>query len=469
MEILEGKPKVDLDSVNVQIINEPPKMFLGLRVSAIAEILLFHIFMIVLSHFIDSGERFIDFHPHPFWIILLLIIIQYGVNESIFCVFIMVGSLYICNKPEPLITESLYEYWERLSFLPFLWTTAAIVLGKLRTKKENVIEKLHIDLREKELQSEAIADAYRKLQKINEAQERRLASEVTSALKIYEAAKTLEALELDKSIAGINDIVISVLNPEKFSFYLLDKDKLELQSNTAWGSDDKFVRLFDPSHNIFKAIIQGKKILSILNDDDISVLGEEGVLAGPIIDPKTSQVYGMLKIEALPFKQLTLRTVHMFKILCEWVGMAVGNIEKIKSMEDNSFLDHNDMIYSYNFFKLQQDFLRALAQRMKFHLTKLNIKIVKIENVPVELREELAKRFGEIIRTTLRKVDLVFDAKNELQEFIVLLPGTPIENVKLVIKKIEEALLADPFMTPAKFSFTIMDMMNDNFKANREQ
>ena len=448
MEILKNR-KASTDS---------PVTILGIRGSAILETIIFLISLVAFSELLGDKSRFFSYYPHPFWIILLLVIVQYGKNEALLCVFFMVLALYIYNVPEQIITETLYDYWLRVTKRPLMWTTAAVILGGLRTRKTNIERGLRDQLQEKDAQNSTITDSYGKLQTINEALERRLAGEIDSAIKIYEAAKELENLQHTKRVDGINDIIASIMNPDKFSFYALSENGLKQQSCTGWNNE-AYDTFFDVKSPIFKAIVNDKRILTALSEKDEETLAGEGVLAGPLIDLETGVVQGMLKFEEFGFKQMTLRNQHMFKILCEWIGMAMANLNRIQEANEDSMVDRKHMLYSYNFMKVQSDFLTSLAIRVNFNLTKLNIKLTNVNDLTDEDRIEAVLGVGDAIRSSLRQVDQFFDEKNKGEEFAILLPGTGNDNSEIVINKIKSALKENTKQVKnAKFSYTIQTL-----------
>ncbi len=62
---------------------EKPQKLLGIRVSALVEIALFLIILTFFNKWLGDGNRFVDNPLHPFWIIILLVTVQYGTVEGI--------------------------------------------------------------------------------------------------------------------------------------------------------------------------------------------------------------------------------------------------------------------------------------------------------------------------------------------------------------------------------------------------
>ena len=286
-----------------------------------------------------------------------------------------------------------------------------------------------------------------------------MAGEVDSAIKIYEAAQTLESLEPTKRIEGINDIISSIMNPDKFSIYILEQNGLQQLSTTGWTGEEGYLTFYNAESPLFKSVVGMSNILSLINEEDEFILDGEGVIAGPLIDKESGEVQGMIKFEEFGFTQMTLRNLHMFRILCEWIGMSIRTMNKIEESDADSLMDRNHMLYSYNFLKCQTDFLVFLAVRMNFHLTKLNIKLTNSAQLSNDERTVTVLAMGDAIRSALRQVDQIFDGENKGEEFAVLLPGTGDDNTNIVITKIKTALKKNNVeIKKAKFSYTIQTL-----------
>lgn len=422
---------------------------------AMLEVILFLGVLFCLDAFFGSGDRFIGVEPHPLWIILLLVLFQYSINEAFITIVLMCIFLYAWNLPHQLATQSIFDYYFSLSIRPFLWLATTIVLGGLKLKNDQKLVDMQEGFNDAKEKERVISDSFTKLKGTNRVLELRLSEELGSAIKIYKAAVTLEDLAPDNQIDGVNKIVASILNPEKFSIYIRSEDGLTLSSNYAWDANDKFLKKFDKNSEIYKAIVGEKRILVAFNDTSELLLNHEGIIAGPLIDSNTGEVFGMLKIEKLTFQSLNLRTVQLFTLLCEWIGLTLRKMFNVQKMASETITGHNHRAYSYAFLQAQTEFLETLAKRMGFHLTKLNIRMVNSGELSADDRRQAVALMATAIKSSLRKTDLLFDAREKGEEYALLLCGTGEEYINLVIKKIQDQSVktAGP-ENPAKYAFS---------------
>jgi hypothetical protein len=426
-----------------------------LRLDAMLEVIALLIALFFIDLLFGNGERFINIEPNPLWFILLLVLFQYSINEAFITIVLMCIFLYAWNLPHQLATQSIFEYYFSLSLRPLLWLGTAILLGGLKLRNSFKFFELQQELEDAKMKEKVISDSFTKLKTTNRVLELRLSEELGSAIKIYKAAVTLEDLAPENQIDGVNKIVASILNPEKFSIYLKSDDGLTLSSNYAWDPGDQYMKKFDKNSGLYKAIVGEKRVLVTFNDTSELLLNHEGIIAGPLIDSNTGEVFGMLKIEKMTFQSLNLRTVQLFTLLCEWIGLTLRKMFNVQQMASETINSQSNRAYSYAFLQAQTEFLETLAKRMGFHLTKLNIRMVNSGELSVDQRRQAVALMATAIKSSLRKTDLLFDAREKGEEYALLLCGTGEEYMDLVIKKIQEqAVKAAGPDNPAKYAFS---------------
>ncbi len=431
------------------------KTLFGIQVVALVEAASFIALLFFIDTFFGEGERFIHVEPHPLWIILLLVLFQYSIPEALITIAMMCVFLYAGNLPPQLATQSLFDYYVSLALNPVMWLGMTILLGGLKLRNNAKLLELQKELKKARAQERVISESFEKLKTTNRALELRLSEELGSAIKIYRAAVTLEDMDVENQMDGINKIVASILNPDKFSIFVNDEEGMALSSSYAWGKDDKYARRFRKDSDIYKAVVTEKRTLAVFNGNAERILGGEGLIAGPLVDNASGAVFGMLKIEALSYQALNLRTLQLFKLLCEWTGLTMQKMKGVQKLASESISSLQHRSYSYAFLQAQTEFLEALAKRIGFHLTKLNIRMVNAAELGAEERRRAAIIMSEAIKASLRKTDLLFDARERGEEYALLLCGTGEDNVGIVIQKIQDDIeKSAPPGFKAKYSFT---------------
>lgn len=302
--------------------------------SAIVEIAVFLSAIVLLDFMFGDGTRFINAALHPFWIIVLLVTVQYGPIEALIAALLASAVLLVGNLPEQSLNETMYQYILRVTMNPILWIITALVLGSLRARQRAERKNLLEQLWKSEQAATAIIENYKAAKQSKERLELRLAEERCSVLTVYEVAKSLETLNPAEALDGFEKLVRTALNPKKFSFYRWKNNALTLDAAYGWEKADPYTDRFHGNTSLASHVMREKRILSIIREEDEKALDRQGMLAGPIIDEETGKVFGMLKIEETGFTDLGIRTHETFRIICTWIARVCVNIEKVGEMTE---------------------------------------------------------------------------------------------------------------------------------------
>lgn len=409
---------------------------MGLRVSAIIETILMLIVLVVIDLLFFDHTRFWDVNPHPFWIPVLLIAGQYGTAEGIFAAAMATLFLLIGNIPPAPEGVDHYDHLYSIAINPILWFVAGWGLGELRQRHIRERNRMSKELEDSQAREELISDSYKFVKNRKENLEVQVSGQLTSSIEAYRAAKAVETLDPKSVMQGVEKLVKSVLGPQKFSLYIFHDNKLSATILHGWHPADGYAQEIDSYSPLYQAVVGQQETLVIANENHEQSLDGQGVLAGPIVDPDTKRVVGMLKVEQMDFISLSLNTVETFRALCEWIGTALINARNYQTVKSDAITSPERGLMTYNYFKRQSDYLAKLAKRVGFDLSMLVIKISDPKSLTDADRITIARQIGESVKTVLRSVDLAFDYQTEGEEYSVLLPATTQAGASVVRDKI---------------------------------
>lgn len=417
------------------------KSVIGIRLSAIVETALFLGLAVLLDHLYFSGNRFWALEPHPFWMLVALVSVQYGTNEGVFAAAVSSIVLLSGKLPVQSIDTDFYEHVLHLGARPLLWLVSAVVLGELRNRHARREIDLEQQIEESKKREHGIALAYQELKSAHEKLEINVASELRTVVSIYRAAKTLQNLSVNEVMAGAVNLVSVVLGPEKFSLYTVDGGALALKLKRGWTDDDGYETMIWPDNPMFQTVVVGQRYVSAADAVDERVLGRQGVLAGPLFQGEGGEVVGMLKIERLRFSDLNLTTVENFKVVCELLSTALGNARRYDAAAQQSILSTDSMLLSDTFYARQAAFLAALGKRIGFPVSIMRLSIENPEDLNEEQRQSLPGLVRDASVQVLRTTDLAFEFKSGNWQYVVVLPNTPMAQTQIVMDKFRIAIL----------------------------
>ncbi len=432
------------------------KKILGLNFIAVIEIVAFILCVYLVSHFFFNGNRLIDVYPHPLWAILLWISLRYGATEALVCAILMILFLYFGNMPDQQFSQTIFEYYLSISFRPVLWVTSALILGGISGRKITEMEFLKMHLNRTEKKKKAIGDSYVKLQELNRQLLDQMEGEMGSALEIFETAKSLAVFDDTSRDEVIEQIIKKALNPEKFSLFIKEDKQLNCEFDYGWSDCDEYARTLNESNELYISIVKFKKIVCVMDEYDREVLGKHGVLAGPVKYPGTGEVFGMLKFEKIGLEMLSVRMLRVFGILCEWIGIAYENCDRLVRAKQTGLINYDNMLYTNTFLNDQTEFLSVLSKRLGFHFAKLVVKLINSKELLPEDQSKAAVYLGQTVKQKLRDIDLIFDEEHKGESFAILVSGTKENDIDKVLIKIEDQLLnGEGRVKNAKYSFSV--------------
>jgi polysaccharide biosynthesis protein PelD len=410
--------------------------FGGIRTSAYLEILIYLAVAVAVDYAFFGGNRFWSVSIHPFWPLIIIVSVQYGTSEGLLASFVATALLLIGKLPPQKISQDLYEYLFYVIRTPLMWFVASVLLGELRGRHKRETESLREDLESTKSQLVRINGAYQQAMQVKENLEVRMAGQLKTAVRIYEAARMLDKLDPQEVLKGVMDVVKVTLNPEKFSLFLLKDNELELVTAQSWNERDTYSWRFSGGNILFQEVIGRQRFLCSANEKDEELLGKEGILAGPLAGSETGDVVGMLKIERMGFIELNLSGVQTFKTLCQWIGTAYANALQYKIACADKVFDEGTSLFSNRFLARQTTFLTNLAQRVGFDLSMLILRIENLASITDEQYGALSSLVGRLAKSMLRITDMAFDCRQDQSEYCLLLPNTSLKNAWLVANRL---------------------------------
>lgn len=392
--------------------------------------------VLVLDAFRGVGDRFIHVEPHPFWVIVLLMAIQYGTREALVATGASTLAMLAGNLPPQGFDQSIHEYAVQVLRLPLMWMVAAVVLGELRVRHRQQAAEIEERLSDAERRAGLLTAAHRELTVAKERLETRLAGQLRTATGMFQAARALETLDPGQVLTGASDLVSVALNAKSFSIFLLQNGALELAAMQGWSEDHKLARRYPATAPLFTEVVGAQRFVTVATPTGETALNGDGLIAGPMICPSSGQLVGMLKIEQMTFLDFNLSAVYTFKTLCEWIASAYVNAAAFKA---NQIEDEVTKLYGMKYLDRQVEFLAEIGLRFGFDLTLLYIRI-DVDDLSDAERHSVPAALGKVAKRVLRSTDLVFSHEPIGTQFAVMLPGAPAENAPVVARKLMDGL-----------------------------
>jgi polysaccharide biosynthesis protein PelD len=420
-----------------RILRREEPAVIGVRYVALAEIAGFLVLALAIDLAFGSGMRFAELNPHPYWIIVLLMASFYGTNEGLAAALASAIALLAWNLPEQGFDEDRSAWLLRISTTPVLWIVAAIVLGEIRSSLQQRLDGMAEDLRSVRRQIEVITDSHDRLSMAKTDLEARVAGQARTVQTLYRASRSIHCETAADVLAGVPGLVRIVMTPLKFSLYLReDGRRLVAHTREGWSADEAFRSSFEAGTPLYDAIVGQKRSLVISNASDEAILKDEGVVAGPIVDPETGDVIGMIKVEETGFMSLNPSTFHDFRVVCEWIGSAYCQARRVERNASRTPADLARPLMGPDAFDNHHALLSHLANTLGIEASVIYLNVIPAPEDGGADEATVAAALARATEQSLALPKLRFDYRRAGWAYAVLLPGAELDEAETVATRL---------------------------------
>lgn len=419
------------------------RKIVGVSLKAIVEVVLYYILVIAVAYLFGDSHRWINMAPHPFWIGVIYAALAYGAAEGVVAAFLATLFLYVGNIPPQGADESPTDYHLHL-FIPFfLWVVAGGLIGEVRTRWQERIHWLKDENDRLLKQCEQIQQQQGEVQHQSSSVQKQLDEQRTALCQIYRALCDLSMLRPGQMISQIDSLIVAALNPQKFSVFACGPSGLEAATCFGWQDNDVYLRRFIPSSPLYKQVVTTMRLVYRDSPFDKTVLLNEGVLAGPLIDVYNHQVFGMLKIELLEHSISSSELLEQFKLICDLIS-ALYSQSRLLQLEEKltMFASKNleDQLLSYPLYRLQSDYFIHLCRHLSLPLSSIYLMLTEKSLATIELQQHLRLRQLQPTIKELFPAYVHLFAGNNRGEYYLLLPGIPLAQAEKMEQQLRERL-----------------------------
>jgi hypothetical protein len=269
-----------------------------------------------------TGQDLADLRPHPFWVPVLLLSLQYGTVSGLLAAGIATAFTGLGQLPEQVVGETYFVYFLRIWIEPILWISSAVLLGQFRMRqianKMELVRQVH----ELAAQRTSLATYAGKLRQRCDQLERRLAGrQEPDGLLMLQAIGQARAAGAPGLNVAFSAVMAAVLPGCQASLFVCDQNRLRrtLMAPQPGGSgsaglvgDGATAHELQAVHPLFQAVVMRGQGVSVLTAAGEAALAGQGIAAAPI-RADDGAIIGMIKVEAMDSHLLGPSTVGVLE------------------------------------------------------------------------------------------------------------------------------------------------------------
>jgi hypothetical protein len=248
---------------------------------------------LLLTHWVLPGMS--GTYPSPLWLPVIFLSLQYGLGAGVVAALLAVGLHFSDGLPPAAMAEDLYSYIGRIGGEPVALTCSALLIGHVRVRQIREKSELQEELAERSQHGAAVAHLCEDLRRRADMLERHIAANVQpSHIDIAEAIAGLHSATWDNFAERLTRFVNLMIGSAEFSLYLLRSNGLKLVFQP---HDDNVLPadpIVGPDDGLFNAVVREGKTLLATRAADLALIGDRGMLFGPVLEVGSNRVVGML-------------------------------------------------------------------------------------------------------------------------------------------------------------------------------
>jgi hypothetical protein len=289
---------------------------------------------------------FTKISPHPFWFIVLPIAVKYQLREALIAVIVAsIAYMILSFVTYPDLTPVQFFQFEH--FKPvILFLIFGGFVGQIRTSQNQKLNTIMKNKRELDDKFKRLNKEFDELLAWKKELSERIARQSSTVTTLYEMAKKLNIFEINPLLQAALELVQRVIGAEKCSVFVFEKGNLVRRSQLGWQSEDEQKFSLHLQSPIVRMALEHKKVVSlnIASKEELEQT-QDVMLACPLLVGEDKKIYGLLKVEELPFLKFNLESIRQFEIIANWVSHSITLANEIG--ETRGLTDKTDLYKKY--------------------------------------------------------------------------------------------------------------------------
>jgi hypothetical protein len=372
----------------------------GFKISAVIETLVFLAICLLINYlFFPKDMGFLGTEIHPFWIIIILIPIRYGLMEGLVTALCAGGCYYLFS----IFISSDYS----LTY-PLLFILTAGILGQNRDVLDRKYNRVEDRLQVMSGRLEAFEKKETAYRETLEHFEHSISAQFSDAMDMFRELSISKKMSPEEMKHYLLEIVKKFLDADKISYY-------EMKDNSCYKKYDVTQKKqLNEIYSIEEDLIlleayRSKQFayLHLTNKQDMEQYDKyKCLLAGCLFDSE-GEIMGLVGIESLPFASFNAQSFKLFSSLLEFWSSAINDKIVLEKTWEKNIIDEVFHIYKYNYFnrRIEQEFKRAIEFAIPLSVTLLCL--ADLPAIPEEKRNEVMAFFINIIKKFTTELDMI--------------------------------------------------------------
>lgn len=413
------------------------------------EIIIF-ITLILTTNLYSFGAEpgYYGWNLNPFWAAVLLFSLRYGFMAGLVSGSLSSASyLGLCyfarDQGQSIIDRYLFEDPD-FYVLPTSFVVVGSLIGWIISARDQQAADFQEERDELARAEAPLKTEISTLHDINLALEKKIVTQMSTLVTMYEGARLLENQDLNSILDSINRFFSKVLGVEASELFQITDGKLVLRDSwSAVGEGGGSAADDDLEQDMARMAMTRKRIVSLRDYMQSGTLAQykgKTLIAGPICSGENGDVIAVYCVKKIRLEEINSSFINALAFLTGWASRAIAKAREVRTLRDNAIIDEAFNVFTASYFRhrCEEEFSRS--KKYYLPLSFARIQLVGIETMPQIRQRNWMTAAVRIFKSSFREMDVIGFHDDNAKEFGILMVTCSPEQAEGMVERVRKSM-----------------------------
>lgn len=397
------------------------------------------------QNYYPDEPGFFGWSVSPLWLVILVFSLRYGfatgLTGGILCSGYYLGFAYLAKDGGYFILDRHLFAEPDFYLLPSSFIAVAGIIGWTVSNLETTAATISSEKENLARLEKPLHDEIDTLKNINLALEKKVVTQMSTMVTMYEGARLLEHQDSEAIIRAIPAFFSKIIGAEESAIYIHHEGRWVLSE--VYGSKKNSASELNLNEGAEKEMarlaVEKNSIVSIrdfIQNQRIDEYKGKIIVAAPIYCGDEKEPFALYCISKIALGSLNSSLINSLAFLTGWAGRSLAKARAIDDLKENAIIDSDYQVFSRSYFvrRCAEEFDRS--KKYYLPLSFAQIKLVGLDGLKPEAQKNWLVSLVSLLRNSFREMDVVGIVSDEPVIFGVLVITCPADQAEEMADKL---------------------------------